>query len=58
MGEGRRYRLAFVLGQTLGNAMFASNLRSVVKDDADVAASWYFVDYPPRRRGVVGRRSV
>ena len=42
----KQHRLAFVLGQTLGNAVFASNLRSVVEDDADVAASWYFVDYP------------
>ncbi len=46
MAEGRPYRLAFVLGQTLGNAVFASNLRSVVGEDPDVAASWYLVDYP------------
>lgn len=45
MGEVT-YRFAFVVGQTLGNAVFSQNLRSVVDRDEEVDATWYFVDYP------------
>jgi glycosyltransferase involved in cell wall biosynthesis len=40
------YRFAFVVGQTLGNAVFSQNLRTVVDRDEEVEATWYFVDYP------------
>jgi glycosyltransferase involved in cell wall biosynthesis len=40
------YRIAFVVGQTLGNAVYSNNLRQVVDDDGEIAASWYYVDYP------------
>src|SRR6266508_1426517 len=40
------HRIAFVVGQTLGNAVYSKNLRAVVEADGDVEASWYYVDYP------------
>src|SRR5436190_23705848 len=45
MGEST-YRLAFVVGLTLGNAVFSENLRAVVEEDEEVEATWYYVDYP------------
>ena len=45
MGEAA-YRFAFVVGQTLGNAVFSQNLRSVVDRDEEIEATWHFVDYP------------
>jgi hypothetical protein len=33
------YRLAFVVGQTLGNAVFSKNLRAVVDEDEEVEAT-------------------
>jgi glycosyltransferase involved in cell wall biosynthesis len=45
-GRVGKYRIAFVVGQTLGNAVYSKNLRAVVERDPEVEATWYFVDYP------------